>query len=132
MDLRTTAGPLYTFGMRVTLRSLSFVVLLLLSLATPQAQAPAAPRVTPPEQFFGHVIGADYQLPNYTKFTEYVRKLDAESDRMTVQSIGKTAEGLTLDIGAADDGHVSQHRAQFDRRACGSDHHGIELVLAWA
>ena len=32
-------------------------------------------------------------LPNYTKFTEYVKKLDAESDRMIVQSIGKTAEG---------------------------------------
>ena len=32
-------------------------------------------------------------LPNYTKFTEFVRLLDKESDRMTVQSIGKTAEG---------------------------------------
>jgi len=64
----------------------------LLSVAAPFAQT-AAPKVTTPEQFFGHKIGADYVLPNYTKFTEYVRKLDAESDRMTVQSIGKTAEG---------------------------------------
>jgi Zinc carboxypeptidase len=53
----------------------------------------AAPKVTSPEAFFGHPIGADYVLPNYTKFTEFVRKLDAESDRMIVQSIGKTAEG---------------------------------------
>ncbi|MEZ5417725.1 MAG: M14 family metallopeptidase [Vicinamibacterales bacterium] len=53
----------------------------------------AAPKVTPPEKFFGHPIGADYVLPNYTKFTEYVRQLDKESDRMVVQSIGKTAEG---------------------------------------
>ena len=79
--------------MRLRLSSLSFVVLLLLALATPQAQSPAAPKVTTPEQFFGHAIGADYQLPNYTKFTDYVRTRDAESDRMTVQSIGKTAEG---------------------------------------
>ncbi|MEZ5285649.1 MAG: M14 family metallopeptidase [Vicinamibacterales bacterium] len=57
------------------------------------AQAPAPLKVTTPQQFFGHEIGADYVLPNYTKFSEYVRKLDAESDRMTVQSIGKTAEG---------------------------------------
>ena len=78
--------------MRLKLRSLSFVVLLLLSLAAPQAQSPAAPKVTTPEQFFGHQIGADYVLPNYTKFTEFVKKLDAESDRMVVQSIGKTAE----------------------------------------
>jgi hypothetical protein len=53
----------------------------------------ATPRLTSPEKFFGHQIGADYVLPNYTKFTEYVRLLDKESDRMVVQSIGKTAEG---------------------------------------
>ncbi|MDP2391376.1 MAG: M14 family metallopeptidase, partial [Acidobacteriota bacterium] len=79
--------------MRLKLRSLSFVLLVMLSLAAPQAQSPAAPRVTSPEQFFGHQIGADYVLPNYTKFTEFVKKLDTESDRMIVQSIGKTAEG---------------------------------------
>jgi hypothetical protein len=58
-----------------------------------QAQTPAAPKLTSPLQFFGHEIGADYVLPNYTKFVEYVKKLDLESNRMTVQSIGKTAEG---------------------------------------
>jgi len=78
--------------MRLKLRSLSLVVLLLLAFAAPEAQSPAAPKVTSPEQFFGHQIGADYVLPNYTKFTEFVKKLDTESDRMVVQSIGKTAE----------------------------------------
>src|SRR5215510_10302549 len=63
-----------------------------LAIAAPAAQQ-ALPKVTTPEAFFGHQIGADYVLPNYTKFTEFVRKLDAESDRMIVQSIGKTAEG---------------------------------------
>ena len=61
--------------------------------ARPSPVAPAPVKLTTPEQFFGHQIGADYVLPNYTKFTEYVRKLDAESDRIVVQSIGKTAEG---------------------------------------
>src|SRR6187399_1680666 len=82
--------------MQLRLRSFAFVILALtLSLAAPsaQTQAPAAPKVTSPKTFFGHDIGADYVLPNYTKFTEYVKKLDAESDRMIVQSIGKTAEG---------------------------------------
>ena len=75
-----------------------------LSIVTPSAQttAPVATtnaaarpglKVTTPEQFFGHQIGADYVLPNYTRFAEYLRKLDADSSRMTVQSIGKTAEG---------------------------------------
>jgi len=86
------------------LRSIALLlVTLALAAAAPQAQTATATRpaavaaaplkVTTPEQFFGHQIGADYVLPNYTKFTEYVRRLDAESDRMVVQSIGKTAEG---------------------------------------
>ena len=80
--------------MQLKLRSLACVIVALtLSLAAPSAQTPAASKLTSPKQFFGHDIGADYELPNYTKFTEYVKKLDAESDRMIVQSIGKTAEG---------------------------------------
>ncbi len=69
------------------------VLAVVVSFSSPSAQTPAAPKVTSPKTFFGHDIGADYVLPNYTKFVEYVKKLDAESDRMIVQSIGKTAEG---------------------------------------
>jgi hypothetical protein len=65
---------------------------LALAVAAPHAQQ-APPKVTTPEAFFGHQIGADYVLPNYTRFVEFVRRLDGESDRMIVQSIGKTAEG---------------------------------------
>ena len=78
--------------------SLALVVVTAVTLLG-QAQAPAparpaaAPRVTAPETFFGHPIGADYVLPNYTKFSEFVRLVDRESDRVVVQSIGKTAEG---------------------------------------
>jgi hypothetical protein len=78
--------------MHSTIRSLALTSLTVSLLAVaPAAQAP--PKVTSPEQFFGHKIGADYVLPNYTKFSEFVRLLDKESDRMTVQSIGKSAEG---------------------------------------
>jgi hypothetical protein len=92
--------------MHPRIRAIALVVLTLtLSMAVPSAQTATATRpaatpvtgaalkVTTPEQFFGHPIGADYVLPNYTKFTEYVKRLDAESDRMIVQAIGKTAEG---------------------------------------
>jgi hypothetical protein len=75
-------------------RSLAAVIVAVtIAMAAPSAQTPATLKLTSPKAFFGHDIGADYVLPNYTKFTEYVKKLDAESDRMTVQSIGKTAEG---------------------------------------
>ncbi|MGH7467129.1 MAG: M14 family metallopeptidase [Longimicrobiales bacterium] len=53
----------------------------------------AAQRVTTPEEHFGHRIGADYVLPNYTQFVAYMQKLDRDSERMIVQEIGQTAEG---------------------------------------
>src|ERR671912_1927792 len=53
----------------------------------------AQARITAPQQQFGFEIGADYQLANYKQLADYWRKLDAESDRMIVQEIGKTSEG---------------------------------------
>ena len=53
----------------------------------------SAQTVTSPEQQFGHEIGADYELPNYTAFYEYWQTLASESDRMTVQDIGLTSQG---------------------------------------
>ena len=59
-------------------------------LALPAA---AQQRLTSPKDFFGHEIGADYVLPNYSKFAEYWVKLANESDRMDLDTIGVTAEG---------------------------------------
>jgi hypothetical protein len=53
----------------------------------------AAQQLTSPRTFFGHEIGADYVLPNYSKFSEYWAKLATESDRMELDTIGMTAEG---------------------------------------
>ena len=49
--------------------------------------------VTTPEEQFGHEIGADYVLVDYTQLYEYFEKLAGESDRMTVEDIGLTEEG---------------------------------------
>ena len=68
------------------------LVVALLLVAAPMAAAPAK-TITTPKQQFGHDIGDDYFLANYTQFTEYVKKLATESDRMKLVSIGKTAEG---------------------------------------
>jgi hypothetical protein len=66
---------------------------LLLASAVPQAQKPTAPKLTSPKEQFGWDIGDDYRLVNYTQYVEYVKKLDQQSDRMTVVEIGKTEEG---------------------------------------
>jgi hypothetical protein len=55
--------------------------------------AAAQTRVTSPEQQFGHPIGADYVLPDYTAFTSYWQRLATESDRMVLDTIGTTEEG---------------------------------------
>jgi hypothetical protein len=57
------------------------------------AAGAAAQTITSPKQHFGFEIGEDYQLATYTQFADYWRKLDAQSDRMRVVDIGKTAEG---------------------------------------
>ena len=48
--------------------------------------ADAQQRLTAPKDFFGHEIGADYVLPNYTKFVEYWQRLATESDRMDLDT----------------------------------------------
>ena len=55
--------------------------------------AVAQGRLTTPKQFFGHEIGEDYWLPNYTQFVKYWETLAKESDRMVLDTIGTTAEG---------------------------------------
>ena len=55
-------------------------------------------RPTSPKEQFGFDIGADYMLVNYTQLLEYWKKLDAESDRLALQTIGTTAEGRTMVI----------------------------------
>jgi hypothetical protein len=80
------------------IRALAAVCVLAISVVVGSAAAqstPAADAVTSPEQFFGHRIGADYVLPNYQQLVAYWRVLERESERMTLVSIGETAEGRT-------------------------------------
>jgi len=58
-----------------------------------RAQTPKTTSLTSPKEQFGWDIGDDYRLVNYTQYVEYLRKLDQQSDRMTVVEIGKTEEG---------------------------------------
>jgi hypothetical protein len=70
------------------------VLIALLVGAAPYAQTKrAAATVATPKEQFGHDIGDDYFLVNYTQYVEYLRKLEQQSDRMTVMEIGKTEEG---------------------------------------
>ena len=75
--------------MRSSVRAAAAALLAAAILASPSAQT----RITTPREQLGFNFGDDYQLANYTQIADYWRKLDAQSDRMILQEIGKTAEG---------------------------------------
>ena len=63
--------------------------LLLAANAAAQTQT-----ITSPKQQFGFNIGDDYQLVTYKQMLAYWQKLAKESDRMVLDTIGKSAYGL--------------------------------------
>ena len=46
--------------------------------------------------FFGHEVGADYKLINYTDMTGYFRAVEAASDRVRLVDIGPTSYGQRM------------------------------------
>src|ERR1700693_722555 len=60
------------------------------------ALLPAQSKITSPRTQFGHNIGDDYFLVNYSQMIDYWRKLDRESDRMKMVRIGTSAEGRPM------------------------------------
>src|SRR5258706_6417674 len=85
------------------MRSLKATIALLLCLLViPAAGAQQARTaqtragITSPRAQFGHDIGDDYFLANYSQMIDYWRKLGRESDRMKMVRIGTTAEGRPM------------------------------------
>ncbi len=78
-------------------RIAAFVALAVsVTVAVPYAQKAASPsKITSPKDQFGWAVGDDYRLVNYTQYTDYLKKLQAQSERMIVTDIGKTEEGRT-------------------------------------
>lgn len=84
----------------IRLRHLSLIVSAALVLAShpglAQRAAPAAVKVPSPEDVFGFQVGADYKLASHEQIVDYFTKLDASSDRIIVETIGKSSEGRPM------------------------------------
>ncbi len=90
MELAPTQAPAQ---MRLfPLRRLAGSALAVAVLLAPFGAA-AQGHVTSPKEFFGHEIGDDYWLPNYTQFLAYWQKVAKESSRAHLDTIGMSAEG---------------------------------------
>jgi hypothetical protein len=86
----------------LTLLAVTVLVSTSITLSSRASQSPAAPpaskaahegQVTRPGEFLGRPIGADFLLPDWQQVLGYYAKLDAESPRVTLETIGKTTEG---------------------------------------
>jgi hypothetical protein len=70
---------------------------LLLCLVVPALPAAQSRRAVPaPQTTFGFEPGADYKLATYDQSIEYFRKLDAESNYVTLVEAGRTSQGRPL------------------------------------
>src|SRR5262249_2173640 len=85
--MRLTYNP--TMSRRIGTIAFSFI---LLWLPTISAQT----RITSPKEQFGFNIGDDYVLVNYTQYVDYLKKLDRESDRLSLVEMGKSSEGRAM------------------------------------
>jgi hypothetical protein len=65
-------------------------------VAFPLALAAQQPAVPTPADVLGFTPGDDYQIADYTQLLDYFRKLDAASDRVRVEVVGKTTEGRDM------------------------------------
>ena len=89
-------------------------------LATPQspaapaavAPAPEAAAITSPLEAFGHEIGADYHLVNYTQLEAWLKTVASQSDRMKLVEIGRSSEGRTQYLAIVS---TPQNLAKLDR-----------------
>src|SRR5574341_1204883 len=63
-----------------------------LLLLCPLASA-AADTVPAPAAVLGFRVGEDRKLADWTQIVDYFRRLDAASDRVVVEEVGKTTEG---------------------------------------
>src|SRR5687768_5473512 len=64
-------------------------VLTVLSLAG----AAGAAEIPAPEKFLGHRVGEDRKLAPWPEVVDYLRHVDAASDRISIESAGRSTQG---------------------------------------
>ena len=70
------------------MRNKKILVSLFLIMALAAAPGLSQKKITTPKEHFGFKAGDDYQLANNTQYTEYLKKISLESDRVAYKGLG--------------------------------------------
>ena len=70
-----------------------------------------------PEDVFGFQMGADYKLASHEQLLDYFAKLDASSDRIIVDPIGKSSEGRQMIVAVISSEANLKNRARYQEIA---------------
>ncbi|RPH55832.1 peptidase, partial [bacterium] len=62
------------------------------------AELSQAAEVPTPESFLGHRVGEDRKLAPWPRVVEYLRLLDAASDRVSIESAGLSTRGNEMPV----------------------------------
>src|SRR5262245_39296359 len=64
----------------------------------PAAEIPSPAAIPSPEAFLGHRVGADRKPAPWPKVIEYLRAVDAASDRVSIESAGTSTLGNDMPV----------------------------------
>ncbi len=82
----------------------------------PPQTRPAA-TIPEPADVFGFQPGADYKLASHEQIVDYFRKLDAASDRIVVEDIGKSTQGRPMIMAVISSEANIKNRARYQEIA---------------
>src|SRR4030095_7416577 len=73
--------------------------------------------VPEPKDVFGFAPGDDYKLASHEQILDYFAKLDASSDRISVERIGKSSEGRDMIVAIISSEANLKNRARYQEIA---------------
>ncbi|HEV7518151.1 MAG TPA: M14 family metallopeptidase [Thermoanaerobaculia bacterium] len=103
--------------MRNVPRSFGVLALVCLLPAAARAANPANPAnpasIPTPESFLGHRVGEDRYLAPYPKVLAYLRAVAAASDRVTVETAGRSTQGNEMVVAVLTSAENQQHLERY-------------------
>ncbi|HTQ86897.1 MAG TPA: M14 metallopeptidase family protein, partial [Candidatus Solibacter sp.] len=90
-----------------------FLMLAVVPAVLAQKKEAAATHAPAPSEFLGFQVGADRTLADYRQIVSYLRALSAASDRLEIQSLGKTTLGEDMVMAVISSAENLRNKARY-------------------